>query len=141
MNQADFGQLLSDLREQARLTNRELAIMAKVPHSLIAGLQSGSRRVGEFQARKIGKALELKDGALDSFVLNAINTCTDKVLEEAKGYPASFLNMIARQLRLAGVLPQNLRTFQINGDSSNHLLKMYLQDGSSAQLSTTLILS
>lgn len=141
MNQAAFGKLLSDLRERARLTNRELAVMAKVPHSLIAGLQAGSRSVGEYQARKIGKALELKDGALDSFVLNAINTCTDKVLEEAKDYPASFLNMIARQLRLAGILPQNLRTFQINGDSSNHLLKMYLQDGSSAQLSTTLILT
>ncbi|WP_397380032.1 multiprotein-bridging factor 1 family protein [Prosthecobacter sp.] len=141
MNQAAFGQLLSDLREQARLTNRELAIMAKVPHSLIAGLQSGSRRVGEYQARKIGKALELEDGALDSFVLNAINTCTDKVLEEAKGYPASFLNMIARQLRLAGILPKDLSKFQIKGDRNEHVLKLYLQNGKCAQLSSILTIA
>jgi hypothetical protein len=141
MNQAAFGKLLSDLRGKARLTNQELSVLAKVPRSLIGGLQAGSRNVGEYQARKIGIALDLQGDALDSFVLNAINTCTDKVLEESKEYHASFLNMIAKQLRLAGILPQNLRTFQINSDNSNHLLKLYLQDGRIAQLSTTLILN
>lgn len=141
MNQAAFGKLLSSLREKARLTNRELAVMAKVPHSLIAGLQSGSRSVGEYQARKIGLALELKDAALESFMLAAINTCTDKVLEESKEYPASFLNMVAKQLREAGILPQNLRNFQLNRDKSENVLKLYLQDGRIAQLSSTLVLN
>lgn len=138
MSNAEFGKKLSSLRQKEGLTVRALADDAKVPHSLIAGLQTGSRRVGEYQARKIGLALNLKDGALDAFVLAAINTCTEKVLEEAKDYPASFLNMVARQLRLAGILPQNLRNFQINGDSSKHVLKLYLQDGSCAQLSSIL---
>lgn len=141
MNKAAFGKLLSELREKARLTNRELAVMAKVPHSLIAGLQGGSRTVGEHQARKIGLALDLEDRALDSFILNAIDTCTDKVLEESKEYPASFLNMIAKQLRLAGILPQDLKNFQINRDKGDHLLKIYLLDGRIAQLSSTLTLN
>lgn len=141
MNKTGFGKYLSDLRVEARLTNQELASLAKVPRSLIGGLQAGSRSVGEYQARKIGLALKLTGTALDSFILSAINNCTEKVLVEAKDYPSSFINMIARQLRLAGILPQSLRTFQINGDSSEHVLKMYLQDGRTAQLSSSLILN
>ena len=141
MSNAEFGKYLSSLRQKANLTNRELAINAKVPHSLIAGLQAGNRRVGEYQARKIGLALNLDGAELDSFILSAVNTCTKKVLQEAKDYPSSFLNMIAKQLRLAGILPQDLSNFQINGDSSIHVLKIYLQDGSSAQLSSILTIA
>lgn len=138
MSNAEFGRQLSRLRQEAGLTVRALAEDAKVPHSLIAGLQAGSRRVGEYQARKIGGALNLKDGALDSFILAAINTCTEKVLEESKDYPASFLNMVAKQLRLAGILPKNLSKFQITRGSTEHVLKLYLQDGKCAQLSSIL---
>lgn len=138
MSNAEFGKQLSRLRQKEGLTVRELAEDAKVPRSLIAGLQAGSRRVGEYQARKIGVALNLKDGALDSFILAAINTCTVKVLEEAKDYPSSFLNMVARQLRLAGILPKDLSKFQITRAGTEHVLKLYLQDGRSAQLSSIL---
>ena len=94
-----FGQLLSTLRAGADLTNRELAIKANVPRSFVAGLQSGQRKCGELQARKIGTALGLKEAELESFILFAIDTSTEKILVEAKDYPASFLNMTARQLR------------------------------------------
>ena len=138
MSNAEFGKHLSKLRQEANLTIRELALRAKVPHSLIAGLQAGNRRVGEHQARKIGLALDLEGTLLDTFILSAVNTCTEKVLQEAKDYPSTFLNMVAKQLRLAGILPQDLTNFQIIGDSSKHVLKLYLQDGSSAQLSSIL---
>jgi transcriptional regulator with XRE-family HTH domain len=141
MSNAEFGKKLSSLRQKEGLTVRALAEDAKVPHSLIAGLQTGSRRVGEYQARKIGVALNLKDGALDSFILAAINTCTEKVLEESKGYPASFLNMITRQLRLAGILPKDLSKFQITRGGTEHILKLYLQDGKCAQLSSILTIA
>lgn len=141
MSNAEFGKQLSRLRQKEGLTVRALAEEAKVPHSLIAGLQAGSRRVGEYQARKIGLALNLKDGALDSFILAAINTCTEKVLEEAKDYPSSFLNMVAKQLRLAGILPKDLSKFQITSDSTQHVLKLYLQDGKCAQLSSILTIA
>ena len=138
MSNAEFGKQLSSLRQKLGLSVRELAEHAKVPRSLIAGLQVGSRRIGEYQARKIGLALNLKDSALDAFVLSAINTCTKKVLEEAKDYPSSFINMVARQLRLAGILPKDLSNFQITRDSTQHVLKLYLQDGKCAQLTSIL---
>lgn len=138
MNKTEFGKQLSNLRQEAGLSVMHLAEYARVPRSLIAGLQAGSRRVGEYQARKIGLALNLEGRALDSFVLDAINTCTEKVLQESKDYPASFLNMVATQLRLAGILPKDLSKFQITSDSSKHVLKLYLQDGRSAQLSSIL---
>ena len=141
MNNLPFGKQLSTLRKQAKLTNRKLAAKAKVPASLIGGLQSGNRCIGELQARRIGTALGLKDKELDSFILAAVNTCTEKVLTEAKDYPAAFLNMVARQLRLAGILPSDLNNFQINGDSGKLEAKLYLQNGRTASLYSTLTLA
>ena len=141
MRDSNFGQFLTELRQKAGLTNKMLAIKAAVPCSLIAGLQSGRRRIGEFQANKIGVALGLQGDELASFILAAVNTCTEKVLNDAKGYPSTFLNMIARQLRLAGILPQHLNNFRINGDSNEHVLELYLNNGRTACLSSTITLS
>lgn len=141
MRAEEFGSRLSNLRKQADLTNRELARRAHVPHSLIAGLQAGNRRVGEYQARKIGQALDLQGPELESFILAAVNTCTEKVLKEARDYPSTFLNMVARQLRLAGIHPQDLLNFQLNGDSARTVLRLCLQDGRSAHLASILTLT
>lgn len=138
MENEEFGNLLSRLREREELSNRELAAKADVPHSLIAGLQSGRRRVGEMQALRIGNALGLNGVDLDSFVMAAVNTCSEKVLKQANEYPSTFLNLVAKQLRVAGILPKNLRTFQINGSESRQEVKLYLNDGRVAQLSSTL---
>ena len=77
-NIKSFSEQLSTLRQNAQLTNQELADDAHVPASLIAGLQSGKRRIGEYQARKIGKALNLTGADLESFIFNAINNCSEK---------------------------------------------------------------
>lgn len=138
MEISKFGNYLSRLRKQSGMTNKQLANRARVPSSLIAGLQSGKRRVGEIQANKIGVALELQGNQLDSFVLSAVNTCTEKILTEAKDYPSSFLNLIARQLRLAGILPSQLTNYQIKGDATKHEVRLLLDDGRIAQLSSTL---
>ena len=138
MDNGEFGKTLSRLRERAELSNRQLADRADVPHSLIAGLQSVRRRVGEMQALRIGNALGLTAGELDGFVLAAVNTCTEKVLKSSLDYPSSFLNLIAKQLRVAGILPQHFSNFQINGDGSGQEVKLYLNDGRIAQLSSTL---
>lgn len=141
MQDSNFGQLLTKLRQKAGLTNKTLAINAAVPCSLIAGLQSGRRRIGEFQANKIGVALGLEGAELESFILAGVNTSTEKVLVEAKEYPSTFLNMVAKQLRLAGILPQHLSNFRINGDRNEHVLKLYMNDGRTACLSSTLTLA
>lgn len=133
-----FADKLSRMRKDAGLTNRNLAARASVPSSLIAGLQSGHRRVGEFQARKIGKALALDGPELDGFVLDAVNTCTEKVLSEAKEYPSLFVNFIAKQLRSAGITPQDLCNFQMIQSSEGQALKLYLDGGRIAELHSTL---
>ena len=134
----DFGSKLSGLRQGMKLTNRQLAIKASVPSSLIAGLQAGSRSVGELQARKIGKALALVGPELESFVLEAVNTCTDRVLSEAKDYPALFLNFIAKQLRSAGITPKDLCHFQLIQSDQGQSLRMRLDGGRTAEIHSTL---
>lgn len=133
-----FGDKLSRLRKGRNWTNRQLAANASVPSSLIAGLQAGSRSVGEYQAHKIGLALGLDGPELDSFVLEAVNTCTEKVLSEAKGYPSLFLNFIAKQLRSAGIQPHDLTNFQVIQSVEGPALRMHLDGGRTAELHSTL---
>lgn len=126
------------MRKDRGLTNRSLAMRASVPSSLIAGLQAGSRSVGELQARKIGKALALVGPELESFVLEAVSTCTDRVLSEAKDYPALFLNFIAKQLRTAGIAPKDLCHFQLIQSDHGQSLRMRLDGGRMAEIHSTL---
>lgn len=137
MNQP-FSSRLTALRAAARLTNRELARLADVPESTIAGLQSGNRRVGEIQARKLGNALQLRGEDLEQFILQAINTCSEKVLCEAKSYPASLLNLIARQLRKAGIVAEAICHFDVTGDERKQNVLLTLGSGKSATLTTQL---
>ena len=128
MNRLTFPQTLQHLRHQADFTNRELAEAAGVPVSLIAGLQSGRRRVGEKNARQIGEALGLKDESLQQFILLAMDTCTRKVLKEAQKYPAQLLNMVAQKLRRAGVLPDHVQLCETSPEDSSDL-RLKLSDG------------
>jgi len=137
MNKTPFSEQLSTLRQDAQLTNQELADDARVPASLIAGLQSGKRRIGEYQARKIGVALGLCGGDLERFIYDAINNCSEKVLEESKGYPAELLNLLARQLRLAGVLPNNVTGWNVQKNAAD----LVLSNGGKAHLETVLTLT
>lgn len=138
MQTRDFRQYLTHLRTSQGLSNRALAARAGVPHSFVAGLQSGSRRVGEVQARKIGLALGLNGENLEEFVLLGVDTCTEKVLTEAKGYPASLLNLIATQLRGAGIFPELLSGCIIKDASNGQAIILSLSNGQTARLNTEL---
>ena len=70
-----------------------------------------------------------------------MDTCTDKVLEEAKGYPASLLNIIARQLRNAGILPESVAGCDFSGMGNEQMIRLELQNGQTAMLSTVLALN
>jgi hypothetical protein len=134
-----FSLQLQQLRANAKLTNHELGRLADVPESLISGLQNDSRRVGEYQARKIGNALRLTGETLDLFIYDAINTCTEKVLNEAKAYPARLLNLLAVQLRQAGVFAESIRDCTVAGDEHQQDVTLLLGNGKTAKLSTHLI--
>ena len=111
------------------------ARVAGVPTSLISGLENGYRRLGEYQALKIGRALKLSDDELEAFVFSAIDTCTEKVLQEAKAYPSLLLNHLPLQLRKAGMEAQAIHDSTVNGLD----VILTLADGKRATLQCTII--
>jgi transcriptional regulator with XRE-family HTH domain len=136
-----FSELLSRLRRKAKLTNVQLAQLAKVSRSLIPGLQSGKRRIGEYQARKLGMALGLEGRELEGFIFAAINGCTEKVLQESLAYPAELLNLLARQLRLAGIQPDQVRGCVVEEGTEESEAEIFLKDGRQVRLETRLALA
>lgn len=133
-----FPETLNTLRRSAQLTNRELARKAKVPESLISGLQNGNRRVGETNARQIAHALELTGEQLEDFVLEAIDTSTRKLLKEAQDYPSRLLNLVAHQLRRAGVVPELVTNYTVTGNEQDRVT-LLLADGRKALIAMNLI--
>jgi transcriptional regulator with XRE-family HTH domain len=132
-----FPETLNTLREDAQLTNRELARRAGVPESLISGLQTGSRRVGEANARQIGRALGLADDDLNTFVLKAIDTSTRKVMKSAQEYPSAILNLVAFRLRRAGVFPDLVKDYCFAGAEQDRVT-LLLNDGRRALIAMDL---
>ena len=130
----EFPTLLSTLRKNAKLTNIQLAEQANVSRSLIPGLQSGKRCIGEYQARKLGTALKLSGNDMDEFIYCAINNCTEKVLKESLQYPAELLNLAARLLRQAGIGPEAIRACAVN----EAIAEILLNDGKRVMIETTL---
>lgn len=134
-----FSLQLQTLRNNARLTNRELARLADVPESTISGLQNGNRRIGEVQARKLAMAFHFTGNDLEQFVLDAIDTCSEKVLNESKPYPARLLNLLAVQLHRAGIEAASIRHFTVSGSEKEHDVAIVLNNGTKATLKTQLV--
>jgi len=137
----EFPQLLSKLRRDAKLTNIQLSELAPVSRSLIPGLQSGKRCVGEYQARKLGLALGLEGKQLDDFIFSGINRSKEKVLVEALPYPAELLNLLARQLRRSGIGPDIVSECMVDEDAYVCTVALLLTDGTEARLETKLELA
>ena len=123
--------LINHLRQKACLTTQQLATKANVPQSLISGLQSGNRRVGEDNARKIGTALNLTGRELEDFIYKAINSSTERILKEYNLYPSEILNLVADELQSTGISPMNItrciRKPQLVDYNPDAVL--YLEDG------------
>ena len=129
-----FPELLIRLRKQSNLTTLELAELADVPRSLISGLENNTRRIGEMQATRLGTALGLDGQELQEFIYLAINTCTEKVLVESKGYPSEIINLVTRQLRQAGILPEQVDAYEVDGSN----ISLLLNNGRGAKVETRL---
>jgi hypothetical protein len=137
-----FAERLSALRVRQNLTAHQLAVAADVPPSLISGLQTGNRCVGEDNARKIGVALGLMDKDLEEFVFMAINQSTERVLMEFKEFPAEVLNLVAVGLRNVGIYPDEVgrcifypRTDQRGTTDAG----LYLRDGRSVLIQLKIV--
>ena len=126
-----FADALNKLRKANHLTVYELAKRAGVPQSLISGLQTGNRQIGEYVARKLAKVLQLENEELEDFVYLAINDCSEKVLQRSKDYPAEVLNLIAGELHNRGIFPDSIMGC-VRKPSSNTDAALYLNDGKAA---------
>ena len=134
-----FASQLHNLRIDAKLTNNDLARLAGVPESLISGLQNGNRRIGEYQARKIGNALKLTGDELEQFVYAAVDTCTEKVLGHAKAYPSQLLNLVALQLHRAGISADSIFDCDVTGNQHEQDVTLRLGGGKTASIKTQLL--
>jgi len=130
MTTESFGERLNALRKQQQLTVHQLAKLAGVNQSLISGLNSDKRVIGEYNARKIGKALRLDGDDLEGFVYLAINNCSEKVLNAFTKYPAEVLNLIADILSSIGIAPDSITACVRNPADADAAL--YLEDGKAA---------
>ena len=111
MNQ--FKDLLKSKRKELGLTSKELSKQAAVSESLLSGLQSGNRRIGEKQASRIASALGLINQDERDFIFMAMNESTQRLLESSKAYPVEVLNSLPGLLRNKGVLPENINSARI----------------------------
>jgi transcriptional regulator with XRE-family HTH domain len=130
MTKETFGNRLNTLRKQRNLTVHQLAKLAGVHKSLISGLNTDSRVIGEYNARKIGNALQLDGNELDNFIYLAINQCSEKILEQYKGCPAEVLNLVGDILAKAGIAPNRIKACVRKPSDADATL--YLDDGKAA---------
>ena len=108
-----FKDLLISKRKALGLTSKELSKQSSVSESLLSGLQSGNRRIGEKQASRIASALGLKKQDKSDFIFMAMNESTQRLLESSKAYPVEILNSLPGLLRNKGVLPENINSARI----------------------------
>ena len=108
-----FKDLLISKRKALGLTSKELSKQSSVSESLLSGLQSGNRRIGEKQASRIASALGLKKQEKSDFIFMAMNESTQRLLESSKSYPVDVLNSLPGLLRNKGVLPENINSARI----------------------------
>ena len=127
----DFGNTLNTLRKDRNLTMQELAKLADVSQPLISNLLNNRRVIGEYTARKLGKALQLSGNLLEDFVFQAINNCTEKVLNSSKGFPAELINLVTDELNALGIEPANIKHC-IRHPGLDADAALYLRDGKSA---------
>lgn len=129
-----FGKKLNALRKNRNLTVQQLADKARVPATLISGLQNHNRQVGENNATRIGAALGLESDELQEFVYMAINNSGEKVLEDFKHYPAEVLNLVAGELMASGISSEDVNRCvirpRLNDATPN--AAVFLKDGQRA---------
>ena len=128
----NFGTKLNNLKIARGLSSVELAHRAGISEGLLSGLIHDQRVIGEYQARKIGNALQLKGNELEEFVYAAINNCSEKVLASSKKYPARLINLVTAKLQERGIAPDEIHRCVCDGNNAD--ASLFLKDGSQATI-------
>jgi predicted transcriptional regulator len=117
-----LSECLKTQREKLNITVQAVADRAGVAQSLVSGLQTGSRRCAEDNAKRIAVALEMNESQQRKFVYLALNSSVNRVLQENMAYPAEVLNMVANGLNAAGITANKITQTSAQGNISTLLL-------------------
>ena len=123
-NTTKFTKQFASFRKKSGLSYRALESVTGIKYSALAAMGTGNRPVGEQSARRIASAFSLSGETLDNFVLSALDTSRERVLESVKEYPAEVLNLLGLVLLAHGIKPK-----QILGCELDSLTPMGLQNG------------
>jgi cyanate lyase len=124
-------------RKALRLKGKELSKRACVPETLVSGLQNDSRKIGEIQATRIGKALGLSGNDLLEFVYVALNESKGRLLNSSKIYCAEILNYLPNLISIQGIKAEEIVDSVIIEEG----IKLSLKSGSTAIVSALVVLN
>ena len=131
-----FGNKLNNLKIARGLSSAELARKCGISEGLLSGLIRDRRVIGEYQAKKIGNALQLTGNELEEFVYAAINNCSEKVLKSSKQYSAELINLVTSKLQESGITPDEINRCVRKENGADAALT--LKDGRQATISLEL---
>jgi transcriptional regulator with XRE-family HTH domain len=129
----EFKKQLAACRERSGLSYRALEKVSGITYSALAAMQGGHRPCGEQSARRLASAFGLSGETLDAFVLNALNTSRERVLESVKEYPAEVLNLLGLMLLGACIKPNRITGCGFDPRTPN-CLKLFLNKGRTVHL-------
>ena len=124
-------------RKALRLKSKELSKRASVPATLLSGLQNDSRKIGEVQATRIGKALGLSGNDLLMFIYVALNESKGRLLNASKSYCAEILNYLPNLISLHGIKAEEIVDAVILKEG----IELALRNGSTATVSASVVLN
>lgn len=105
MMKNEFKKQLAGCRARSGLSYRALEKVTGIKYSALAAMENGHRPTGEQSARRLASAFELSGEASNTFVLSALNTSKERILEAVKAYPAEVLNFLGLLLMARGIKP------------------------------------
>ena len=138
-----FTEQFGHYRKKAGLSYRALESVTGIKYSALAAMQTGHRPVGEESARRIASAFRLSGESLEAFVLSALSTSRERVLESVKEYPPEVLNLLGLVLLANGIKPKQIMGCDLDSLTPGALqngIRFSLRGGRSASLQIALSL-
>ena len=133
----EFKKQFATCRERSGLTYRAMEKATGIKYSALAAIQGGNRPCGEQTARRIASAFGLSGDVREAFVLSALNTSRERVLETVKEYPSEVLNLLGLLLMAQGIEASQIMGCGFDPLAPNHL-QLFLKGGRTAHLHVTL---
>lgn len=139
-NVTNFIEQIAKHRAKLGSSYRALEEVTGIKYSALAAMQTGNRPVGEQSAQRLASAFSLRGEEREAFVLSALNTSKERVLEAVKDYPAEVLNAFGLLLLAQGVKPKQIVGCDMEASpASGTTLRLSLTGGRELRLESRLV--